>query len=145
MVVMFLSLLPYKFCQPFIGVALYQDLFYTMVLPIWVIIHSQMKASGYERAAEAILSVDKLQYRNHFFRTRHNIFNEMSPAVDVDFRKEDEEPMIADEAIVEREERLDYKLSQLTRNLESDPKKPLELTKSKTIFKKNPRLAVIKQ
>ena len=120
MVFIFLPLRRYKFCQPFIGVALYQDLFFTMVVPIWVIIHSQMKVYGFERAAEAILHVCRLQYRNHFFRTRYSILNEKSPAVDVDFRKDDEEPLISDEVIVEREKRLNYKLSQLTSKLEEE-------------------------
>lgn len=35
---LFNSLLPYKFCEPFIGVALYQDLFFTIAVPIWVIL-----------------------------------------------------------------------------------------------------------
>jgi hypothetical protein len=93
-----------------------------MAVPIWVIIETHMTKSSHKLSCEAIIEADILRSRKHFYRVFQNIMYEDTRMNHVDFRKEDDEATLADQAIINREERLDEKLKQLT--LECEAEKP---------------------
>lgn len=53
-----LYILPYRSCEPFVSVTLYQDYFFTMAVPIWVIIETQMTKSSHKLTCDAIIEAD---------------------------------------------------------------------------------------
>ena len=54
---------PYYSCQPFICVAMYADYFFTMGVPVWVIIETHMTKSSHKLTSNAIIEANELKAR----------------------------------------------------------------------------------
>ena len=111
---LFASIINQKWCQPFVGVTIYQDYFYTILVPVWVVLQSRFVSSSHKKTCITLLKLEEMDKKNHFFRIRSNILSDDLEILKIEFTKPDETRTAIDEAIRNRAETLNDKLTALT-------------------------------
>ena len=86
---LFVSIINQKWCQPFIGVTIYQDYFYTLLVPAWVVLKSHFVSSSHQKTCITLLKLEEMNKKNHFFRIRSNILSDDLEVPKIEFTKPD--------------------------------------------------------
>ena len=61
MIYLFVSVSNQKWCQPFIGVTIYQDYFYTWMVPIWVVLQSRFASSSRKKTCITLFELEEFK------------------------------------------------------------------------------------
>lgn len=127
-------------CEPILSVIIIQDFYYTLLIPLWVLIEKRLIQTGRQSTGDAVLLRNENDERKHFHHIRFELLHEESVYDPINVTKEDKKRPFIGQMTDQRVAKLNKKLVSLQNRAQESKENEIPVSE----FEKNKRLALIK-